>query len=111
MIAKQNILRHAVFDADSFGIKIITAGALGGGTDTKRSENYAQTFGCLFSITLTDIAKSVPQYERLSLPGPFSFVSPGDVCFHFRTVGQNPNSPRLWRALILFERPAERLMH
>ena len=106
MIAKQNILRHAVFDADSFGIKIITVGALGGGTDNKRSENYA-----LFSITLTDIAKSVPQYERLSLTGTFLFLSPGVVCFHFRTVGQSPNPPRLWRALILFERPAERLMH
>ena len=61
MIAKQNILRHAVFDADSFGIKIITVGALGGGADTKRSENYARIFGSLFSIMVTDIAKSLSQ--------------------------------------------------
>ena len=59
MIFINDLSHNAVFDADSFGIKIITVGALGGGADTKRSENYARIFGSLFSISVTDIAKSL----------------------------------------------------
>ena len=57
MTCIKDILHNAVFDADSFGIKIITVGALGGGADTIRSENYARILGSLFSISVTDIAK------------------------------------------------------
>ena len=57
MICIKDIFYNAVFDADSFGIKIITVGVFGGGADTKRSENYARIFGSLFSISVTDIAK------------------------------------------------------
>ena len=54
---------------------------------------------------------SIAFAQRLSLPETFLFKSPGVICIRIRTVGQSPDPPRLWRALMHFERPAERVKH
>ena len=107
----ENIQSGRVFHTDSNDIKIVGLSQLGGGADTKRPRVGSPFSDPVLRKSVTSFLGFIALPQRLSLPGTFLFKSPRFICIRFRTVGQSPDPPRFWRALMLFERPAECVKH
>ena len=101
----ENIQSGGVLHADSNDIKIVCLSRLGGGADTKRPPAGSPFSDPVLRISVTSFHCFIALPQRLSLPGTFLFKSPSAICIRIRTVGQSPDPPRLWRALMLFRTP------